>query len=721
MSDKLVFKPRARLILQLGDQLIKNESIALLELVKNSYDALATQVEINMHKLEEPEKGFISIMDNGSGMDGDIIRNIWLEPGSDYKAKLLEEIFKSGKKVKRKPLGEKGIGRFSAHKLGETVELVSRMQGKKEVYVKIDWTDFDKGGYIDEVPIKMINREPEVFKGKNTGTQIKITHLRPDQWPEKILKEVYRSVNAIVSPFETVDSFNIDFKVDDPNIFKGIPTIKEIREMALYSFYCEMEGDSITRFSYNFLPYSSMTKLSPRSLNYNMDENKKNNYPDFEKIKLMTSKAERNLETGKRESPVIDLSIKGMKVGKVKFEGLIFDRQSKVLKLSHSEPKASKEYLNQNGGIRIYRDGIRVYDYGEPENDWLDLEQSRLYDPGVKLNRTLVLAAVHLDRESSRDLVEKTNREGFVDNEAYKMLRKAVLYAIKIVETCRNYDKELVRDNYGASPKSEPVLDTVSDLKEFVVDNIKDEEVRKECIGYLDKIEREYREINEVLMVSAEAGLNLSVAIHEIEKIVSELKKVVLSEKSPGRIVKLIDNLSELIEMYATLIRRSRKKTEDLKQLIEDSLFHVQYRLRAHKVMMVKEYLDFKGETNIKCSRRLVIGSILNLIDNSIYWLEREKIEDKKIYISLKKAEKGYIELLVADNGLGFALPPEQMIKPFIGLKQGGMGLGLHIANEVLCAQGGKIDFPKFSKTDLPKDFKNGAIVSLVFKKESEE
>ena len=86
-QSKSVFKPRARLLLQLGDQLIKNENIAVLELVKNSYDADARNITIKMERVDDKQFGRIEIIDDGSGMDDDVIKNAWLEPGSDYKAK----------------------------------------------------------------------------------------------------------------------------------------------------------------------------------------------------------------------------------------------------------------------------------------------------------------------------------------------------------------------------------------------------------------------------------------------------------------------------------------------------------------------------------------------------------------------------------------------------------------------------------------------------------
>ena len=83
MSEQITFRPLARLILQLGDQLIKNEKIALLELVKNSYDADATHINISLKQMDKPEEGSIVIEDNGIGMDLDIVKNVWMKPGSD--------------------------------------------------------------------------------------------------------------------------------------------------------------------------------------------------------------------------------------------------------------------------------------------------------------------------------------------------------------------------------------------------------------------------------------------------------------------------------------------------------------------------------------------------------------------------------------------------------------------------------------------------------------
>ena len=85
MKESLIFKPRARLMLQLGDELLRNEGIALLELIKNAYDADATKVKVSMKQVHDKESGVITISDNGEGMNLKLVKNVWMEPGSDKK------------------------------------------------------------------------------------------------------------------------------------------------------------------------------------------------------------------------------------------------------------------------------------------------------------------------------------------------------------------------------------------------------------------------------------------------------------------------------------------------------------------------------------------------------------------------------------------------------------------------------------------------------------
>ena len=104
--------------------------------------------------------------------------------------------------------------------------------------------------------------------------------------------------------------------------------------------------------------------------------------------------------------------------------GYVFDRDPNITRLLMGSKSQLKTYLDNNGGVRIYRDGVRVYDYGEKGNDWLDLDLRRVNRPATRISNNIVVGAIFLNREDSEDLVEKTNREGFVEKAAYHLLRK---------------------------------------------------------------------------------------------------------------------------------------------------------------------------------------------------------------------------------------------------------------------------------------------------------
>ncbi len=405
MKENYIFKPHARLLLQLGDQLIRNESIALLELVKNSYDADATNVNIKMENIDNCEKGIIIVEDNGTGMDMEILQNVWMEPGSDYKEKLYSDR-KIKSRYNRVPLGEKGIGRFAVHKLGNEIELISKRKNSNEIYLQIDWKSFKDAKYLKDVPISINERiKPEHFTDNKTGTKIIIRRLKTS-WNRLMIREIFRSLNSLCSPFDSPDSFKINFDIDEKEWLKELLLWKDVKDYALFKVECEIDGDEIKKFRYSFTPWPAMKKLEPREIS---EQNEK-----IKKLKKMVGKNEKN--------NIEAINLSNFRIGLIKFEAYIFDRDSKILSLGVQDKKGLKKYLDSNGGIRIYRDGIRVYDYGEPENDWLSLGIRRINVPTKRISNNLIIGAVHLQRDRSSDLIEKTNREGFIEATPEKFL-----------------------------------------------------------------------------------------------------------------------------------------------------------------------------------------------------------------------------------------------------------------------------------------------------------
>ena len=699
MNKNMMFKPRARLMPQLGDQLIKNEYIALLELVKNSYDADAENVWVKMLNLDSSVNGKIIIEDDGDGMNLDIVENSWMEIGTDNKKHLLDELIslKKRSKLGRLPMGEKGIGRFGVHKLGEKVTLITRTRESKEVIVKIDWTLFDQYEYLDEVPIFVAERIPEYFTNERHGTYIEISGLK-GTWTRGNVRDAYRSIMSLQSPFESIQSFAINFETTHQSWISDLLKADVVREYALFFADVWIQGDEIKQIEYHFKPWKVLNKLDERV---------------FKSSNIKLCREER--ENGKTVIKKIDL--KKHKIGPVKLRLMIFDLDNTILSYGVSDKKGLKEYLRNNGGISVYRDNIRIYEYGEKGNDWLELESRRINSPASALSSKITIGAVYIDRENSGDLIEKTNREGFVENSAFVDFRDAVVFAIEKIQTQRNIDKDLLKKYYGISGKAEPVLASVSELNDLV-DELDDENIKKKMRASLKTIEADYKSITDVYIRSATAGLSLSVVIHEIEKIIAELKAALLSEDSTEHIKILVADLSRVTDGYASVIRSNKQSVINCKELIDNALFNVKYRLKVHEIEIESPYKKFAAEPNIKCASNLVIGSIMNIVDNSIYWLTYAQIDKKKMYFDISEDFDGFVTIIVADNGRGFTLPTEQMIKPFVTDRPGGMGLGLHLADEIMRSCNGILRFPSREEISLPEEYQRGAILGLSFPKQ---
>lgn len=189
-----------RVIAHLGEDLIKNEEIALVELVKNSYDAQASFCVVEFLFTGE-ELSQITITDDGIGMDMNIVENVWLVIGTDYKKKqLIHPSFG------RLPLGEKGIGRLGVHKLGRKIHVQTCKVGCDEIDIDIDWTKLENAQSIDDFPIQVTERNQSSLS-TNHGTKITITDLKGD-WSRRKLRNIYRDLASLNSPFnKRTDSF----------------------------------------------------------------------------------------------------------------------------------------------------------------------------------------------------------------------------------------------------------------------------------------------------------------------------------------------------------------------------------------------------------------------------------------------------------------------------------------------------------------------------------
>jgi signal transduction histidine kinase len=211
--------------------------------------------------------------------------------------------------------------------------------------------------------------------------------------------------------------------------------------------------------------------------------------------------------------------------------------------------------------------------------------------------------------------------------------------------------------------------------------------------------------------------------VHEAEKLVKELLTVVREDGDIRRVRLLVEQLAKLIDGLGDLFRRSGTAREKASVLIQQALFNCDFRFRAHRIKIVNGLELGNPDFTVECSRRLVVASLMNFIDNSIYWLQAASRSDRRIFIGTSRELDGGPCIVVADNGPGFQDEPEALVQPFFSRRPDGMGLGLYLADQAAQrhSAGGRkgcLRFPQRGDLSLSREF-TGAVVAFQFPKEA--
>lgn len=706
------FKPRARLIKIIGEELISNDVIALVELIKNSYDADADEIEIYLNDIFS-EQGEILIKDNGSGMSYEKIVNVWLEPATPDKKTKGEQTFSEC--YNRRFLGEKGIGRFAVHRLGDKIEMISR--GRKncagdlyeyETRTVIDWTSFTEEKYLSEIPVTVAKiNNPESFKTKS-GTLIKITGIH--SWKNiKAVRDAAIKVRGLESPvrpkqvqlhktFDAVDpGLSIKISSNDVQINKEIKEIKSLKELLDSAFY---------KFS------GIVDEKGSLVYEYFFDR------PDQQDIKRNTELKEEFLPSLNPdwfdERPLL----KSNSPGQFEVNFYAWDLETATLRIA-GLADYYRNIIKPNSGIRIYRDNFRVWPYGEPDDDWLALDLKRLNTPKERsVSRNQVFGVVHISSIVNDSLKDQSNREGLVSNEQYEHFYQLVSSALTVFAKERKIDKIKI----DRISRSKSVKDIVTDSIDKLRRNVDKRNHSEYYENDLNQIESAYKEkINDVLeryMMAAAIGISYSIPIHEMKLRLTSIKNVIddlnenpdLQDKYLKQLAGYVQETEDIIKAVTSMMSRQKKQKVNLYKVAQNT-----YTLKESDLKKYNIEFEIEGDKELQVDAvpGLLNTAVLNLVDNAIYWLRSKKLKSRvnneafapMITLKIKIDTGGKVVLQVKDNGEGFDDPFDLLIEPYYSRKTDGLGLGLFLVNEIMSRFGGRVNGYN----------ENGAVIELIF------
>ncbi len=700
-------RARSHLLQLLGDELIGDDRLAIFELVKNGYDADANEVEITINLSGRHRKSIV-VQDSGCGMTLKDITDKWLELATDSRRK---DRTARTKHFRRHPLGEKGVGRIASFKLGRYVTLTTRAEGHPEYEVSIDWEHLlGQGAYLENLSVQVKEiADAQVFRGRTSGTRIAISGLRREHWTRGDLRKLYRLVTSLASPFKTPDQFVVKFNAPGrEGDLKDLIAPNDFLDLAVWKFEFNIEGSAFS-WRYAFNP--------PHWKNVKPRKSEKQNDRLF-----LTPSVDPDGGRRRRASPDEKLMLsKDDLEGIGPVEGRIYAyyRRSEVLNATGSSSQV-KSWLDDQTGVRVYRDGVRVFNYGERNDDWLGLNARRINTPAGKLGTGSVVSAIHLDLDQSDGLREKTNREGFDQNETFERLRRVVLSIFEHLERLHADDRKALDDVIKGTDAEQPqrFVEAIEHLR----DGLKSKKLDHSFAKDVDTIEREFVQLRDVMANAGMAGLNLAVIFHEVERGVESLATALDRGIDPDRLREQIEHLYQLLQGFAPLLRKNTPKSMFASAVVRAALMTREPRFKHHKVtlsapILQKEQPDFK----IHGAANLFSGALGNLLDNAQFWARyRRERDERSIPASVlvasdwdAKSNSGFIAVI--DNGPGFSMSSEQATEAFHTTRPGGMGLGLYFAKHVMEQCGGELTIHSADELRdeirIPKAFDGAAVV----------
>lgn len=678
-------RPAGRHILTIGRDLIQDPHAAVIELVKNAYDADSADVAVSFERGEDGQYR-ISVADHGHGMSRDIVINKWMVPSTSDKED------RQGKSPGGRIMqGRKGIGRYAASILGKDLLLETTTRSGEKTTLYLLWGDFEDADFLGDVEILIETTEADEPAG--TTLLIGIDEERLAAWKNSQFKKLQFELRKLMPPFPTMateQAFEVLLRITD---VPGVADVDaRVEPYPLVEHFDYRIAGTIEAGGTGNLVYSQQKSrnASTEEIPINLD------------VPTGCGDLEIDIRVYDRDAASIERLIQ---------RGLKDDAGNYLGKLQ------ARQLLNEYNGIGVYRNGFRLRPLGDPEFDWLKLNEQRIQAPARRIGNNQVIGYVQIQSEEHSQLIEKSARDGLIENDAFGRLKDITKTVIARLEEKRY----LYRQSAGLSRRTVRVERELERLYSF--DTLKrdvrstltrarvsqrttsrvitlietDERQRGEAVGRL-------RDAIAVYQGQATLGKIINVVLHEGRRPLSYFRNqypllrraadAFAETRDPARIPRIVelaegiaDSAADIVTLFRRLDplaaqRRAKKKSEPLGLIVERAVETFAGEMEEAGVTCT---INGDRSLTFPCWRQDIQAIFTNLIDNSLYWLGTREFPERRIIINFSADGGRLLHVDYRDTGPG--IEPEHIeagviFDPQFSTKPNGMGLGLAIAGE---------------------------------------
>lgn len=655
---------------KLGEELIPRFDQGITELVRNSYDADADLCVVKLVGVDEPG-GTIIISDDGSGMNQKQLEDGWLVIGrSGKKGKPTTQ----GKK--RAPVGDKGLGRLAALRLGSRAVMFSVPAGEgmfPNIYgALINWERYSDSSVVEDVnfPIKVINLGRPI----DHGTQIRIRNLSRSLTQLEI-KSLARSLALLANPFDDISDFKVKLIAPGYTDLENIVS-RGYLEDAEFRVFSQIDDEGNPSASVYDWKGDLIWKAEPEELIG-------------------------NYQSKQYEAPAATFELWMYTLNKFAFT----KRTSNVGEV--------KDWLTTVGGVHFYYRGFRVHPYGDPGHDWLEMNLSRVRSPELRPSTNTSIGRVMVS-DPNNLLKQKTDRLGFIEEDtAFVEIKRFSQNVMNWVSKKRVELRDQQKESVAKASRRE-FTEGARKVRNIVKNTSIPDAVRSEVKSAFELITHASKSQQTVLeedlklyRALATAGATAAVFSHEVGKPLSDIpsrlksiEQLMSSDDGAEKVAKRIAWISEYLKRVGSFARLqlallSREKRQISKICVDEVITGV---IDYFDLLLVETSSSIKIDLNLNSNGMVIKGSvsliesiIVNCVTNSVNALRSKGCPMDERVIEIATVSDGErVRVVVSDNGPGIVnVSKDDIWLPGVTTSEDGTGFGLTIIKDSVNDLGG--------------------------------